>query len=528
MTETQQFVVAVDVGSTSARAAVFDARDGTRLARAEHGFGIGRPLPDHAEHRSDEIWRAVCEATRQAVKAAAIAPEAVAGLAFDATCSLAMLDADGRPVTVSTTGDDAWNVVMWADHRAVGEAEEITATRHRVLDYVGGVMSPEMQLPKLLWLKRHLPKAWSRTAVALDLADFLAWRSTGAIAASACTLTCKWTYLNHEETGWQQDLLQHIALSDLPLRASLPKAAMPIGAPAGPLTQQAAAELGLTQQCVVGVGLIDAHAGGVGLLGHLTPEVLDRNVAMIAGTSTCHMAVSPEPRKIPGVWGPYFGAMLPNLWLNEAGQSASGALLDHILDWHAEGRNLGPQRHLRVLERLQELLAAEGPELIGALQVIPDFHGNRSPLANPSATGAISGLTLDHSFDQLARLYYATAIAIALGTRHILDRLDQSGYGIRTIHLTGGHIANPLLVSLYADATGREVLIPKEEDSVLLGTAAVAATAAKFHPTLNDAARAMIKPGRLIKPAGATEPFFDRQYKRFLLMLDQQDALRAI
>jgi ribulose kinase len=61
-----------------------------------------------------------------------------------------------------------------------------------------------------------------------------------------------------------------------------------------------------------------------------------------------------------------------------------------------------------------------------------------------------------------------------------------------------------------------------------LGTAAVAATAARVHPTLNDAARAMIKPGRSIRPAGATEPFFESQYKRFLLMLDQQDALRAM
>jgi FGGY-family pentulose kinase len=522
------FVLAVDVGSTSARAGVFDAQEGARLARAEHGFSVGRPLPDHAEHRSDEIWSAVCDATRQAVKTAAVPPKSVTGIAFDATCSLAMFDAGGKPVTASTTGDDAWNVVMWADHRAVAEADEITATRHRVLDYVGGVMSPEMQLPKLLWLKRHLSNVWPRYGLALDLADFLAWKASGRIEASACTLTCKWTYLNHEATGWQQDLLDHIGLGDLPLRASLPKAALPIGAPVGALTPQAAAGLGLTERCIVGVGLIDAHAGGVGLLGHLTREVLDRNIAMIAGTSTCHMALSTKPRKIPGVWGPYFGAMLPGLWLNEAGQSASGALLDHILDWHAQGRNLGPQRHGLVLQRLQELLAAEGPALVGALQVVPDFHGNRSPLADPSATGAISGLTLDHSFDSLARLYYATAVGIALGTRHILDCLDKKGYGIRTIHLTGGHVANPLLVSLYADATGREVLIPKEEDSVLLGTAAVAATAARVHPTLSAAARAMIKPGRLIKPAVATGQFFNSQYKRFLLMLDQQDALRAM
>ena len=139
-------LVAVDVGSTSARAGVFDLQ-GRRLARSEHPFSTQRPLPDHAEHRSDEIWVAVTAAVRSALSAAQVRAEQVAGLAFDATCSLAMFDAHGRPVSVSSTGRDEWNVVMWADHRAVAEAEDITATGHRVLDYVGGAMSPEMELP---------------------------------------------------------------------------------------------------------------------------------------------------------------------------------------------------------------------------------------------------------------------------------------------------------------------------------------------------------------------------------------------
>ena len=82
------------------------------------------------------------------------------------------------------------------------------------------------------------------------------------------------------------------------------------------------------------------------------PSALDRHIAMIAGTSTCHMALSLEPRAVPGVWGPYYGAVAPGLWLNEGGQSATGALLDHILAWHAEGRALGPDGHARILRRI--------------------------------------------------------------------------------------------------------------------------------------------------------------------------------
>ena len=523
---TSPFVVAVDVGSTSARAGVFDPK-GKRLARAEHPFAVEKPLRDHAEHSSDEIWQAVCAATRAALEESRIRPDEIAGLAFDATCSLAMFDAAGKPVTVSSTGRDVWNIVMWADHRAVGEASEISATGHRALDYVGGVMSPEMELPKLLWLKRHLPAAWARYGLALDLTDFLTWRATDRIAVSACTVTYKWAYLNHENPGWQQDLLDRIGLSDLPDRARLPERAMPIGTPAGPLSRRAAQELGLTERCIVGVGLIDAHAGGVGLLGALDAAELNGRLAMIAGTSTCHMAASAQPRQIRGVWGPYYGAMLPGLWLTEAGQSATGALLDYILQWHAEGRAFGRQGHQRVSARVQELLEQEGPGFARDLIVLPDFHGNRSPLADPTARGMINGLTLDSGFDSLARLYYAAAVGIALGTRQILEALNAKGYDIRHLHLTGGHAANPWLVQLYADATGCSVALPVEPDSVLLGTAIVAAAAAGLQGSLAASAQAMIHPGREIAPRADTAVYFGEQYRRFLLMQKYQRDLRT-
>lgn len=524
MASAEKVVVAVDVGSTAARAGLFTL-DGRRLGRADRGFAVNRPAPEHAEHSSDEIWQSVIVAVRGAVAAAGVAPEAVAGLAFDATCSLVLLDAAGRPVTVSPTGEDRWNVIMWADHRAIAEVEEINATGHHVLDYVGGTMSPEMELPKLLWLKRHMPQSWQRAGIALDLADFLAWRATGKLAVSVCTVTCKWAYLNHEEKGWPLDLLAKFGLDDLPERASLPEKALPIGARAGTLTPAVAAELGLTAACTVGVGLIDAHAGGLGVLS--PGGDTDRQLAMIAGTSTCHMAVAHTARLVPGIWGPYFGAMVPGLWLNEAGQSATGALLDHILDWHAEGRPLGKDGHRRVGARIAELLAAEGPAFVGDLQVIPDFRGNRSPLADPHATGVIHGLTIDASFDALCRLYYATAVGIALGTRHILDALDEAGYDITELRLTGGHAASEVLVRLYADSTGCTVVLPEESDGVLLGSAIVASVGAGLHPDIGTASAAMVRAGRRVEPDPSVREFFDRRYRSFLAMHDHSHAVRA-
>ena len=199
-------VMAVDVGTGSARAGLFSPA-GSMLARAARPIALHQPRPGHAEQDSDDIWQAVCGAAREAREQAGLAADAVAGISFDATCSLVALDRDDRPASVSTTGEDRWNVVVWLDHRALAEAEECTATGHPVLDFVGGTMSPEMEIPKLMWLKRHLPAQWQRYGRLLDLADWLTFRACGSNARSVCTVTCKWTYLAHETPGWQADFL---------------------------------------------------------------------------------------------------------------------------------------------------------------------------------------------------------------------------------------------------------------------------------------------------------------------------------
>src|SRR5918996_2254309 len=521
-------VVAIDVGTGSARAGIFSS-DGRMLGRAERPIALHRPEPDHAEHSADDIWAAVAASVREARAAAGLPARAVAGISFDATCSLVALDEADRPASVSSTGEDRWNVVAWLDHRAIAEADICTSTGHRVLDWLGGTMSPEMEIPKLMWLKRSRADAWQGYRRILDLTDYLTFRACGSNARSCCTLTCKWTYLAHEDPGWQDDFLALVGLADLRERTAVPAQASPIGAPLGRLTEAAAADLGLTASCTVGCGLIDAHAGTLGVLGPALGQgaaALERNLALIAGTSTGHMALSDAPRQVKGVWGPYFDAVVPGLWLNEGGQSATGALLDHILAWHAQGAALGQRGHAVVLERIAAMRAEQGEAFADRLMVLPDFHGNRSPLAEPQALGVVRGLSLDASLDSLARLYFAAALGIALGTRHILDALDAAGYAIDRLHVARGHTRNPLLMELYADATGCAVTAPADgTDAVLLGTAMVAAAAAGLHPDLRAAATAMAQAGTTRQPDPARRDAHTRRYRAFLQMHEHRRAL---
>jgi len=164
------------------------------------------------------------------------------------------------------------------------------------------------------------------------------------------------------------------------------------------------------------------------------------------------------------------------------------------------------------------MLEGEGGALAARMHVLPDFHGNRAPLADPHALGVISGLTLDASFDGLCRLYWRTCVGIALGIRHILETFGERGYRFDTLHVAGGHVRNPLLMELYRDVTGCRVVVPETEDAVLLGTAMVAAVAGGLHADLAAAGAGMYPGGPAFLPDPARKAGYDRDYRRFLAL----------
>ena len=401
-------VIGVDVGTGSVRAGVFDLY-GTMLGTASSPIMEFNPKPDFYEQSSENIWAETGKVIRQAIAQSGLSPNAIIGISFDATCSLVVLNAAGQPLTVSETGETERNIIVWRDHRAIDQVNRINAGGYDVLQYVGGTMSPEQEPPKLLWIKENLPETWQKAGKFFDLADFMVYKATGTDRRSLCTNVCKWTYLGHE-SRWDRTFFDAIGLGDLFDSGKVTEDVAPMGENAGTLSAEAADLMGLTTQTAVGVGIIDAHAGGIGV------GVSEPILALIGGTSSCHMAVSKDARFIPGVWGPYFGAMLPGLWLSEGGQSATGALLDHTIErfgmvkeedhyWHVlTGKEINA-----VYAELNAYIAAKGvrSDWTERLHILPDHHGNRSPKADPNARGMMDGLTLDMSYNTLAQIYHS-------------------------------------------------------------------------------------------------------------------------
>ena len=534
-------VLGVDVGTGSARAGVFDLT-GRSLGQATHPIRTWRPRADFVQQSSADIWHAVCLAVRGAIGAAGDGTR-IRGIGFDATCSLVVVDAAGAPVSVDPEGAAEQDVIVWMDHRATEQADRINAAGHAVLDYVGGRISPEMETPKLLWLSERMPHAMSRAGQFFDLPDYLTWRATGAASRSLCSTVCKWTYLGHEDR-WDESYFRQIGLGGLAEEgfARIGRDVRPLGGAVGAgLSAEAAAAFGLPPGIPVGVSAIDAHAGGLGVIGASldgqtpTDAALRRRVALVGGTSSCHMAVAADPAFVPGVWGPYFAAMIPGLWLSEGGQSATGALIDHIVQTHAAYPalvTLAEQHGQTVYQVLNDRLAdlpGDSPALLTRhLHVLPDFIGNRSPRADTSVRGSIVGLGLSATLDDLAVLYLATIQSIAYGTRHIIEAMNGNGYTIDTIMACGGGTKNPVFLRAHADATGCRIVLPREPEAILLGAAMLGAVAGEAYGELRAAMAGMSGAGSIIEPDPAVKSYHDARYAVFQRLYADQLAYRGM
>ncbi|XP_058030674.1 FGGY carbohydrate kinase domain-containing protein isoform X2 [Ahaetulla prasina] len=537
------YYVGIDVGTSSVRAALVD-QFGTVVVYADHPIQIWAPQPDYYEQSSDDIWAACCMVTKKITRGINISQ--IRGLGFDATCSLVVLDSHFQPLAVNSEGEHKRNIIMWMDHRAANQVTRINETQHSVLSFVGGVMSVEMQPPKLLWMKENLRECcWEKAGHFFDLPDFLSWKATGATARSLCTLVCKWTYSS--KTGWDDNFWKSIGLEDLMANkySKIGNEVLPPGTPVGNgLTAEAAEDLGLSKGIAVAASLIDAHAGGLGMIGanvkgHNLPcenQSITSRLAVICGTSSCHMAVSKSPVFVPGVWGPYYSAMVPGLWLNEGGQSVTGKLIEHIVQGHAAFPELQTKSEARAqsiytyLNGHLDLIKKSLPVglLTVDLHVWPDFHGNRSPLADLTLKGMVVGLTLSQSLDDLALIYLATVQAIALGTRHIVETMQVAGHRINTLFMCGGLSKNPLFVQMHADIVGMPVVLAQEVESVLMGAAILGACASKDFASLQDAMEKMEKVGRIVLPNHKDKRFYDKKYEVFLKLAEDQRKYKSI
>jgi FGGY-family pentulose kinase len=318
--------------------------------------------------------------------------------------------------------------------------------------------------------------------------------------------------------------------------------------------------MGLQPGIAVGSGVIDAYAGWIGTVGakvKLDEDTLDMEapkndvsqaftrLAAVAGTSTCHLAMSREPVFVKGVWGPYRDVLLPEYWMAEGGQSATGELLKHVIETHpafqeahtvAETFNTNIYDYLN--EHLREMAERENAPHISTLGrhffLYGDLFGNRSPVADPNMKGSVIGLSSDKSIDGLALYYYGTMEFIALQTHQIVSAMNEAGHVLSSIFMSGSQCQNNILMELIAAACDMPVLVPRYvHAAVVHGAAMLGAKAASTDKDGNseplwDIMDRYSKPGKMVKPTTDRhlKKLLETKYKVFLEQCEAQQRYR--
>ncbi len=439
-TEAGPFVLGIDTGSQSVRAGIFTLT-GKLLGAATHPCETFFPRVTWAEQDAAEWWKALRITVPAALAQAGLRGEDLAALSVDGTsCTVVCCGRDGSLLRPA---------IMWMDQRAFSEARRVSLTQDPVLQYVSGHESPEWMIPKALWLKANEPETYEAAELIVEGTDWLTFRLTGEWTASLCNATAKWNYAR-PAGGYPVSLLDTLKASEL--LGKWPEQVLPLGAPAGTLSPLAAAELGLKAGTPVGRGGIDAYCATLG-----SGVTVPGRMAMVMGSSTCHMALSDEAIFGSHVWGPYPDALLEGTWILEGGQTATGSIVQWLVDNFAGRETADALRQGEDRFAHLDAQAAAIPPGAEGLVVLDYWQGNRTPLRDPLARGAIWGLSLRHT---LPHVYRAVLEGTAMGSRHIIEDLAEAGFTVEGIYACGGGARSDLWLQIHADVTGIPLYLP--------------------------------------------------------------------
>jgi L-ribulokinase len=461
-------VAGVDFGTLSVRVSIVDSEQGLlATALAEYPLHRKREDPEYATQSHDDQMRALASATREALRKACIAGDQVQALAMDTTGSSVI------PVGKNLEPLDEY--YLWCDHRAKGEAAEITEAAHRenlvAIQWCGGVYSSEWGFSKLLHWLRHNPEKRPQFVSAFEHCDMAAATLCGITDArkvkrSVCAMGHKWLW-NPDLGGLpSEEFLVKVDPLFAGVREKLQGEYVTSDHIAGKLSSVWAEELGLKAGIPIPVGAFDAHWDAIGA-GCRTEDMVN-----VIGTSTCIIGITPSVNLVPGVCGVVQGSVHPRRTGIEAGLSAVGDIFNAIAT-----------RAGTDVATLSQGLEKYQPGQTGLLRMTWD-NGDRTVLVNPNVRGITLGWNLQSTAqDEL----FAAIEGTAFHTRIILDRMAEHGVNIKRVINAGGiPQKNNVLNQIYANVLGRPVLVPSKSVTSL-GSAIFAFLAAGTFKTVEEA-----------------------------------------
>ncbi|WP_430972180.1 ribulokinase [Sunxiuqinia rutila] len=516
-----KYTIGLDYGSDSVRSLLVNVETGEEISsvffeypRWKKGLYCDTAQNQFRQHPKDYLEGleyTIVEALKQAPAGVA---QNVVGISVDTTGSTPVaVDEKGTPLALTAGFEENPNAmfVLWKDHTAVKEADEINAlARKWEIDFTkfeGGVYSSEWFWAKLLHISRVDPAVYRAANSWVEHCDWIPAVLTGntrpkTLKRSRCAAGHKAMW--HDAFGGLPSEEFLTALDPMlgGLRDRLYKETFTCDVAIGNLSQEWADKLGLSTNVVIGVGAFDAHLGAIGA------EIEPYHLSKVMGTSTCDMLVAPMEeigdRLVSGICGQVDGSIMPGMLGMEAGQSAFGdiyAWFKRVLMWPAEqilanSSLVTEEQRQALLDEMSDKMIVELSKEAAKIEIaesgvlaIDWMNGRRTPDANQNLKGAIAGLTLG---TDAPRIFRALVEATAFGSKAIVDRFLREGVRIDGVIALGGVAKkSKLVMQIVCDVLNMPIKVARSEQACALGSAMAAAVVAGVYATTNEAQKKM-------------------------------------
>jgi xylulokinase len=447
------------------------------------------------EQNPEDWWKAVCASTKELLNSVRIQPNDIACIAFSGQMmGCVAVDRQARPLR---------NAIIWADQRAVAEAQNILdgvgmETAYRI---TGHRASPSYSGAKILWVRNHQPDVFAQTFKFLHAKDFVVARLTGNFVTDYSDASGMNLYdLNVRD--WSSLILDAIKLD----RSILPELHASTDV-VGEVTPKVADEVGLAPGTPVVIGGGDGCCAATG-----AGVVREGSAYNYIGSSSWIAIATPEPIVDPAMRTFTWAHLVPDMFSPCGTMQAAGGSYQWLRDnFCLPEKDSASQLNLSPYE-LMNLQAEQSPAGANGLLFLPYLLGERSPRWNPKARGAFIGLSVKHTRADIIR---ATLEGITLNLRVILEAFEEQGAKIEAMRVIGGGARGRVWRQIMADIYNKPILRPVLlEEATSLGAALAGGIGVGLFKDFSIAEE-LTPILDIVQPNPAVKPLYDQLYKIF-------------
>jgi gluconokinase len=449
MKSAPNFVVAVDIGTTSVKTLLIDVAGQVKRVHSI-GYPLHVPQSDMAEQDPEQIFQAVIDGMTAMIVSSGVHPDDILCVSFSSAMhSLIVMDDHHQPLTES---------IIWADQRSVEAAEELirSGEGQSIYQNTGTPIHPMSPLTKLIWLREHRPEIYQQANKFIGIKEYIFYRlfKEYTIDYSIASAT---GMFNIHQLEWDEEALQVTGISKQQLSVPVPTTHVIRG-----IDPEYASKMGINQDTPFVIGASD------GVLANLGIGVMDSNEAAVTiGTSSAVRAVVRKPTLDPE--GRLFCyALAEDYWVIGGASNNGGVVLRWTVDQlFSDGVEPLSQHQVEQYTSFLDI-AKKAPPGANGLLFLPLLTGERAPFWDAKARGVYFGLSMSH---HKAHMLRAAMEGMIFQIGSIVSLMERLSVKPTIIRASGGVVRSGLICQIMADVLGIPVEVPEVIESSGLGAA---------------------------------------------------------